>query len=321
MAYKDEKDLNYSKICLTCGKVFYKHKCLSYKEWETRKFCCWSCRRPIATGKEIIRHEKFDPTIHIKECLYCGKRLNIPDIYNFKKRKYCSKNCAKLAKYNINSYILIKKEIDYKKLTADLLKNCEIYSQPRGVDSPFWLGGIKGHAIYKTYAHQIDWIDDIRHDPDNNDLLQVRCTNCNKWFNPTRGQVFSRSRALKDDAGKESRFYCSDECKNSCSIFYQQKYPKGNKPYYSREVQPELAAMVLERDGYECQRCGNKSNLQCHHYEGIEQNPIESADIDICVTLCKQCHKKAHKDVGCRRIDLRKDSLCNNLLDRRNKVA
>ncbi|UCD31605.1 MAG: HNH endonuclease [Desulfobacterales bacterium] len=27
---------------------------------------------------------------------------------------------------------------------------------------------------------------------------------------------------------------------------------------------------------------------------GVEQSPIESADIDNCITLCKKCHKWAH---------------------------
>jgi len=30
-----------------------------------------------------------------------------------------------------------------------------------------------------------------------------------------------------------------------------------------------------------------------------------SADIDIGITLCKSCHKKAHKEIGCRFVDMR----------------
>lgn len=36
--------------------------------------------------------------------------------------------------------------------------------------------------------------------------------------------------------------------------------------------------------------------LHCHHFEGIEINPIESADIDQCITLCKKCHIWDHKN-------------------------
>ena len=32
---------------------------------------------------------------------------------------------------------------------------------------------------------------------------------------------------------------------------------------------------------------------------------LMSADIDIGITLCKSCHKKAHKEIGCRFVDMR----------------
>ena len=94
MAYKDEKDLNYSKICLTCGKVFYKHKCLSYKEWDTRKFCCWSCRRVEYQVKNNHPWYQGEKTIYEKPCLMCGKIIRVQGLYNFNKRKYCSKSCS-----------------------------------------------------------------------------------------------------------------------------------------------------------------------------------------------------------------------------------
>ena len=79
-------------------------------------------------------------------------------------------------------------------------------------------------------------------------------------------------------------------------------------------MQPELRKIVLERDNNECQRCGIQDNLVCHHYESIYQNPIMSADADMCVTLCKTCHKLAHEDEGCRYIDLQKNSLCEDVI-------
>lgn len=33
--------------------------------------------------------------------------------------------------------------------------------------------------------------------------------------------------------------------------------------------------------------------------EGIRWEPLESADIDKCITLCKNCHIKVHKKDGC----------------------
>ena len=83
-------------------------------------------------------------------------------------------------------------------------------------------------------------------------------------------------------------------------------FPRGFKKATSREVQPELRQMVLERDGWTCQRCEETEvELHCHHITGILQNPIESADMDNCITLCKKCHKEVHKKDGCKYIELR----------------
>ena len=68
--------------------------------------------------------------------------------------------------------------------------------------------------------------------------------------------------------------------------------------------------MVLKRDKYTCQKCEKHQNelkvgLHCHHITGIVQNPIESADIDNCITLCKNCHKEVHKLPKCGYNDLK----------------
>jgi hypothetical protein len=47
------------------------------------------------------------------------------------------------------------------------------------------------------------------------------------------------------------------------------------------------------------------AQLHCHHIEGVEKNPIESADLDNTITLCKKCHKWAHTQEGCRYFELR----------------
>ena len=83
------------------------------------------------------------------------------------------------------------------------------------------------------------------------------------------------------------------------------KYPKGFKKSTSREVQPDLRKMVLARDNWECQMCGSDEELHCHHITGVEQNPIESADVANCITFCKTCHKKVHSEKGCRYFELR----------------
>jgi len=171
-----------------------------------------------------------------------------------------------------------------------------------------WKGGVtkKNIPLYNTYAHQISWCEKVRRDFKN--YLQVKCTNsnCKKWFNPATRQVINRIQALKDNTTGEQRFYCSQICKDTCSIFNQQNYPKGfRNTSNDRSNQREWANLVKKRDNDECQICGKKGEI-AHHFEGLNINPIMSADIDMGITLCNKCDKRAHSGIGCRYVDLKK---------------
>jgi len=150
----------------------------------------------------------------------------------------------------------------------------------------------------------------------NNDKskMQVTCHYCNMFFYPTKKQIKNRMLVIAGRKTGASHLYCSGSCKKSCPTFNMSTHPKDLKnknPGSSREVQPQLRKMVLERDNWQCQICGkskeqNKTlTLHCHHILPVKSNPIESADIDNCITLCKACHKKVHSQKGCRYSDLR----------------
>jgi len=165
-----------------------------------------------------------------------------------------------------------------------------------------------GYADYDTFAERLkSGGEEVRRNKDIPEILEVRCKYCNKFIMPIPLQVYHRCSYIEGTSKNESNFYCvGDECKKSCSIFYQSKYPKGFKKSkdLTREVQPELRDMVLERDGYQCLKCKSTEELHCHHIEGILYNPIESADIDLCMTVCKPCHVEIHHEDGCTYYDL-----------------
>ena len=163
----------------------------------------------------------------------------------------------------------------------------------------------KGVAPFETYAEKIGWANKIRRNPEDSGILDAKCVYCGRWFTPSYRAVRARSEVLNGVGRGDCNLYCSDACKKSCPTFYQMKYPKGYKEASSREVQPELRQMVFKRDNYKCQICGTTNPLHCHHILSVRQNPIESADIDNCITLCKSCHKKVHSQQGCRYSDLR----------------
>lgn len=153
-------------------------------------------------------------------------------------------------------------------------------------------------AIYGTYSHQLT-VDEESRLVNDGILLEVRCKYCGKYFKPTNKQVTNRVNALKGIQSGDGYLYCSEGCKNSCSVYKQILYPKDHKPATSREVQPQLRKLVLERDNWTCQKCDRTDTLHCHHIDPVKNNPIESADVDNCITFCVDCHKKVHQQDGC----------------------
>lgn len=158
-------------------------------------------------------------------------------------------------------------------------------------------------VLYDTFAPQLIKYENIRRDISNNLLLQVKCTYCGKWYTPKRKTLVNRINAINGylAGNSEARLYCSEECKQLCPIFNKKRYSaeETNTKQLAREAQPELRQMVFERDNWTCIKCGSTCSLHCHHVEGLRWEPIESTDIDKCVTLCKNCHKEVHKIEGC----------------------
>ncbi len=141
---------------------------------------------------------------------------------------------------------------------------------------------------------------------DDKNVLEVKCMYCGRWHQPTYKSVRAKIQCINGKGKGEQNLYCSDNCKKSCPTYGQQKHPKGFKQGTSREVQPSLRKLVLKRDNYQCVKCGSiDRQLHCHHLTGVVINPIESADVDNCVTLCYDCHKATHKEKGCRYNDLK----------------
>jgi 5-methylcytosine-specific restriction endonuclease McrA len=59
------------------------------------------------------------------------------------------------------------------------------------------------------------------------------------------------------------------------------------KPY------EHLRKQVLRRDGWKCQICGSRQNLQVHHKQLRSQ---QGADDELnLITLCVDCHEAQHR--------------------------
>lgn len=256
--------------------------------------------------------------IYSDSCSTCGEPF-IHHIGNL--GLFCTKKCRRLSEEH-------KQRIAYSNSTREILPSTrkkmseKLKGHPQhlsnetrqkrrenvtGINNPNWKGGVKkaNLPVYDTYAPQIDWCEEVRRESNNENILQVKCTYCGKWYTPTIIQVCGRIKSISGKGTGEGRFYCSNECKHECPIFWTQKNYKFQIGDYTREVQPELRKMVFERDNYTCKKCSNKKSLQCHHVEGIRWEPLLSADIDMCITVCKKCHVAIHKIDKCSTNDLR----------------
>ena len=150
-------------------------------------------------------------------------------------------------------------------------------------------------------------IEEIRENP-NTGKIQVHCKNHNcsnskekgEWFTPGKYQLSDRIRALESQNGSDGcYFYCSDKCKQTCPLYNLKSDPFKEiiKPYTQEEYNL-WKKIVLKQDDYECQKCGSKENLHCHHIIPVKIEPIFSLDPDNGIVLCKDCHYEYGHKIG-----------------------
>jgi 5-methylcytosine-specific restriction endonuclease McrA len=253
----------------------------------------------------------------VKICKQCGEE------FLAQKRcsgYYCSTECsgkAHTGEFN-GFYGKTHTDIIKEKLSISAKSRPNPLKGRKGKDSPSWKGGLRSRnlACYDTEAPQLEWCEEVRRNEKEPLVMEVKCTHCGKWFIPTLGAVRRRIDALNGRARGEFRLYCSKACKKACPIYQktantlmkEDALRAGRLEWMemNREVQPELRQMVLARDNYTCKNCGSKDKpLHCHHIYPASIDPIESADLDNCMTLCEDCHKEVHKKDGCRYSQLR----------------
>jgi len=163
---------------------------------------------------------------------------------------------------------------------------------------------LKSIVLFDIWGPKLASYEEVRRNPENEKELQIQCYSCKKWLSPISNQISARWHSLNHISCGECHFYCSDECKNSCTIY--RKMPNPPRPddeEQEKGVQGELRQMRLKIDSYTCQKCGyreeNGKDLHCHHTKTVKCDPLESADVDTCITYCVSCHIEAHRQPGC----------------------
>lgn len=284
------------------GVYFTKNGCLVRNQtWYIEKSACNECGESYLTPKK-------NPSCFCS--VSCAQKNRSP-MSEITKKKIGLANIGKIVSKETRKKLSIakkneSKETRRKKSLSQMGEKNHRFGKPAYNNK----GDVKKKnlPLYDTYAIQISYVEDVRRFPENDKLLQVRCAYCGKWFVPKCSDVKNRIGVLNGVQTGEGRLYCSENCKLACPTYHKQKYPKGFKHVSSREVNPYLRQMVLERDNWTCQICGKTSKeaqLHVHHMDPVAQNLMFQNDMDSRITLCKKCHKMVHSRIGCRYIDLR----------------
>lgn len=151
-------------------------------------------------------------------------------------------------------------------------------------------------------------MEEMRYNPDKpkeDREIQVRCANHNcpnskekgGWFTPTGSQMHERLRALEKESLDNDRFYCCNECKNTCPIYGLHYYPNKNEnKIYTTEEYQTFREHALERDNYKCQYCSEPAD-HVHHERPQKLEPFFALDPDYAWSVCTKCHYKyGHTD-------------------------
>lgn len=190
-----------------------------------------------------------------------------------------------------------------KKRDEKTIKKIKLnHSDVSGKKNPNWKGGYseKNIPLYEFFVDKLTIEEKPKRDKIDKNILTVVCSYCKKRFIPKLTSVYERVRALNGKQYGEQRLYCSNECKQNCSIFnkhsLQQGHPKLTKKIYTNEEYNTWREEVLRRTDYKCEYCGEEAT-DCHHIKPQKLEPFFSLDPDYGLACCENCHYKyGHKD-------------------------
>jgi hypothetical protein len=142
----------------------------------------------------------------------------------------------------------------------------------------------------------IECADGHRNDKRKVEQIKKVCKQCGKTFHDHPCHI-------------ERRNYCSYECaKKATSDFWFEKSIGDDNHFYTRSFWKKLRSLILERDRYRCQICGEENKkLNVHHIKEKRNGGTDHKDN--LITLCVNCHRRKHKNYDYLRA-------CHRLTDR-----
>jgi len=226
-------------------------------ERKERKFCSRACR-----NKAYPLNQKHKRTGKEQGCPVCGKVFYVPG-HMLKPVNYCSRSCASRARRgDLNPNFRNGQNVKVDKICETCGQRFFGYAR-RKYCSPACAA--KGHSQQSSRK------------------VSRRCDFCGKefWIFPSR---------LKFGPAR----YCSTRCASLARRADPGAAIWLSKRRYALARHKEWARAVKERDGYRCQECGATERLHAHHIRDFASYIEGRFDLTNGITLCLQCHLKAH---------------------------
>lgn len=138
-------------------------------------------------------------------------------------------------------------------------------------------------------------------------LKPQSCLCCSKSFNAYGTRKYCSqmcyqkmsdptSHLLKDVKGEKNPFYGKKHGKHFQEVRSGEKHWNWKGGISTETIKErmrfvqEVGRTVLARDGYTCQLCGNKKDLQVDHIQKWSEYAEGRFSVDNCRTLCRPCH-------------------------------
>ena len=130
---------------------------------------------------------------------------------------------------------------------------------------------------------------------------------CQQLMTPTQQQLHARLYAINNLNNGECNFYCSDNCRSSCTIFgkrsdlhilaqqidnYEAKVKEARRCQV--ETKYRLRQIQISLYGYHfCEKCGVVvENNQLHHTIEVAKDPVGALSPAGHMLVCDSCHKE-----------------------------
>ncbi len=169
---------------------------------------------------------------------------------------------------------------------------------------------------YPTFSK----IEGMRYKPsfEKEKIIQVHCKNHNcknskekgGWFTPkNKDQFYNRIYAIEKNENNGMYFYCSEQCKQECSLFgktanqliKEDQIRAGHieNPWYNSQEYQIWRNQVFKLDNNKCVWCGEKATI-VHHIIPQKTYPEFALDPENGLSSCQSCHMKyGHRDRWC----------------------